>query len=105
MMHGLSSSDETFCAIARSTLSDRQLNNRVLTTSVLEEAFDRARQSHHTSGDKSSQHLLGLILACQQAESHGGRIVVQGSPESGYRYVLMLPKITSQDNSSEPTEV
>jgi hypothetical protein len=38
-----------------------------------------------------SRESLGLLLSCQLAELHGGQILVQGSPESGYRYVLSLP--------------
>ncbi|MBW4562225.1 MAG: GAF domain-containing sensor histidine kinase [Mojavia pulchra JT2-VF2] len=38
-----------------------------------------------------SRESLGLLLSCQLAELHGGQISIQGSPESGYRYVLSLP--------------
>ncbi|MHC5728015.1 MAG: GAF domain-containing sensor histidine kinase, partial [Nostoc sp.] len=38
-----------------------------------------------------SRESLGLLLSCQLAELHGGQILIQGSPESGYRYVLSLP--------------
>ena len=38
-----------------------------------------------------SRETLGLLLSCQLAELHGGNIIIQGSPESGYRYVLSLP--------------
>jgi signal transduction histidine kinase len=38
-----------------------------------------------------SRESLGLLLSCQLAELHGGQISIQGSPESGYRYVLTLP--------------
>ncbi len=38
-----------------------------------------------------SRESLGLLLSCQLAELHGGEISIQGSPESGYRYVLSLP--------------
>ncbi len=38
-----------------------------------------------------SRETLGLLLSCQLAELHGGDIAIQGSPESGYRYVLCLP--------------
>lgn len=34
---------------------------------------------------------LGLLLSCHLAELHNGRISIQGSTESGYRYVLSLP--------------
>ncbi|MBD2778535.1 GAF domain-containing sensor histidine kinase [Iningainema tapete] len=38
-----------------------------------------------------SRESLGLLLSCQLAEVHGGKISIQGSQESGYRYVLNLP--------------
>jgi signal transduction histidine kinase len=38
-----------------------------------------------------SREKLGLLLSCHLAELHGGQINMQGSPESGYRYVLTLP--------------
>ncbi|MEA5504264.1 GAF domain-containing sensor histidine kinase [Halotia wernerae UHCC 0503] len=38
-----------------------------------------------------SRESLGLLLSCQLAELHGGHISIQGSPESGHRYVLTLP--------------
>ncbi|MBG1267152.1 GAF domain-containing sensor histidine kinase [Nostoc sp. WHI] len=38
-----------------------------------------------------SRESLGLLLSCQLAELHGGQILIQGSPEPGYRYVLSLP--------------
>lgn len=44
------------------------------------------KASNHASREK-----LGLLLSCHLAELHGGQITIQGSPESGYRYVLSLP--------------
>jgi signal transduction histidine kinase len=38
-----------------------------------------------------SRESLGLLLSCQLAELHGGQISIQGSTESGHRYVLTLP--------------
>ncbi|MEG4633458.1 histidine kinase dimerization/phospho-acceptor domain-containing protein [Microcoleus sp. AR_TQ3_B6] len=34
---------------------------------------------------------LGLLLCCQLVEIQGGQLTIQGTPESGYRYVLWLP--------------
>ncbi len=48
-----------------------------------------------------SRESLGLLLSCQLAELHGGKISIQGSPESGHRYVVSLPlqmSSTSQVN-------
>lgn len=44
-------------------------------------------KSHETLSRES----LGVLLSCQLAELHGGQILIQGSPEPGYRYVLSLP--------------
>jgi len=38
-----------------------------------------------------SREKLGVLLSCHLAELHNGQISIQGSPESGYRYVLSLP--------------
>jgi signal transduction histidine kinase len=43
------------------------------------------------SSGSLSRESLGLLLSCQLAELHSGQILIQGSPESGYRYVLSLP--------------
>ncbi|MEA5604545.1 GAF domain-containing sensor histidine kinase [Nostoc sp. UHCC 0252] len=43
------------------------------------------------SNGSLSRESLGLLLSCQLAELHGGQILIQSSPESGYRYVLSLP--------------
>ncbi|MDJ0658962.1 MAG: GAF domain-containing sensor histidine kinase [Crocosphaera sp.] len=67
------------------------VNDYVLRASSLEKLIyaEQGSQAH----SQNSQELLGLLLSCHLIENHGGKIMVQGSPESGYRYVLMLPKI------------
>lgn len=40
---------------------------------------------------------LGLLLSRQLAEMHGGQISIQGSPESGYRYVISLPQVAMME--------
>lgn len=49
------------------------------------------------SGGNNSRETLGLLLSCHLAELNGGRILVQGSPDSGYRYVVSLPELTDDD--------
>lgn len=50
------------------------------------------------SNNSVSRESLGLLLSCQLAELHGGQISIQGSPESGFRYVLTIPvQATVQD--------
>ncbi|AKG24610.1 GAF domain-containing sensor histidine kinase [Calothrix sp. 336/3] len=46
-----------------------------------------------------SRESLGLLLSCQLADLHGGQISIQGSPESGYRYVLSLPLQADTDEA------
>ena len=60
-------------------------------TSYLETLLYEEEQKERSS--QNPQELLGLLLSCHLIEDHGGKIVVQGSPQAGYRYVLMLPKI------------
>jgi signal transduction histidine kinase len=50
-----------------------------------------------------SRESLGLLLSYQLAELHGGQISIQGSPESGHRYVLSLP--IKMPTTSEDSEV
>jgi signal transduction histidine kinase len=40
-----------------------------------------------------SRQSLGLLLSRQLAEMHNGHIMIQGSAEEGYRYVIRLPQI------------
>ncbi|MCU0524995.1 MAG: GAF domain-containing sensor histidine kinase [Elainella sp. Prado103] len=42
---------------------------------------------------EDTRQQLGLMLSRQLAELHAGDIIVQGSSEEGYRYVLRLPQI------------
>ena len=37
---------------------------------------------------------LGLTLSRQLAAMHGGSIKIQGAPETGYRYVVIIPQMT-----------
>jgi signal transduction histidine kinase len=99
--YNMRAADETFSDNGQSDVANRQLSDRVLIASALEAAVNRVQESDRHSGDENPQKLLGLILGCHLAESHGGKIAVQGSPESGYRYVLMLPKIAPQDSELE----
>jgi len=48
-----------------------------------------------------SREKLGLVLSCHLAELHNGGISIQGSPESGYRYLLSLPLQFATSSTSE----
>lgn len=50
---------------------------------------------------KPSRQSLGLMLSQKLAEIHGGSISIQGSPDSGFRYVILLPKLAEGDSVSQ----
>jgi len=62
-------------------------------------ALAAAEEVKKTSSSSQSRESLGLLLSCELAEIHGGQISVQGSPESGYRYVVALPQVVSGDEN------
>ncbi|MGB3694463.1 MAG: GAF domain-containing sensor histidine kinase [Spirulinaceae cyanobacterium] len=62
-------------------------------TSGIIAAYKKAEQNKDNN-KSNSREILGLLLSCQLAEMHGGKISVQGSLESGYRYVLNLPQMS-----------
>jgi hypothetical protein len=70
---------------------NRDNNHQALTVASLEEIIHQITHSSEP-GEKRSHNLLGLLLGCYLAESHNGKVVLQGTADSGYRYVLMLPK-------------
>jgi hypothetical protein len=69
----------------------RDSDHQALTVASLEEIIHQLTHSSD-SGEKRPHNLLGLLLGCYLADSHNGKVVLQGSADSGYRYVLMLPK-------------
>jgi len=73
-------------------VSDYSLSDRVLNSAALAVALKEKEQKKENGSDKNYRKLLGLLLACHLTEIHEGKVIVQGSPESGYRYVLQLPK-------------
>ena len=78
-------------SLARDKALISTADDYVLSPSYLEELLYAQEENNKPS--QNPQELLGLLLSCHLVEDHGGKIVVQGSPEAGYRYVLMLPKI------------
>ena len=80
-----------------SGMSDVLLGNRVLTASALMEVINSGKHQETKNPDKISRDILGLLFCCHLTELHQGKVIVQGSTESGYRYILQLPKINSED--------
>ncbi|MGF1479204.1 MAG: GAF domain-containing protein [Cyanophyceae cyanobacterium] len=72
--------------------SDSPANSATLTSSLLL-AQSQTEQSPLAEADSN---LLGLLLSCRLVELHGGKIIVQKSPQSGYCYVMQLPKIDKE---------
>jgi signal transduction histidine kinase len=52
-----------------------------------------------SGNNQPSRDNLGLLLSCHLAQLHGGQISIQGSPQTGYRYVLNLPNMVSMDEN------
>ncbi len=71
---------------------EKFVDDQILTVASLEAIIHQLDYSSEQA-EGSPNKLLGLLLGCYLAESHNGKVVLQGSSESGYRYVFMLPKI------------
>jgi signal transduction histidine kinase len=74
------------------------VGTHVLTSQELFKALKQAENTNQSQ--KSSREILGLLLSCHLIELQKGQITVQGSPESGYRYVLKLPKLSEQEETN-----
>ena len=81
-------------------MSDVMLNNRVLTASALMTVIDGEKQLDREGKptERVSRDVLGLLFACHLTELHQGKVIVQGSPEAGYRYIIQLPKAKQEEN-------
>ena len=97
VINALFQSWETSEAVSESRMSDSLARNHILTSSSLLKALNGTEKLNNKSTDQSSRKLLGLLLGCHLAEIHGGKITLQGSSESGYRYILKLPKIAAKE--------
>ncbi len=71
------------------------LSDRTLSSASGSVALTGNSEANKTSGKNDSRESLGLLLSCHLAELHGGQISVDGSIESGYRYVISLPQLDS----------
>ncbi len=73
-------------------LSDRQ----ILTSSALMMVINEENTVDKNT-NKIPRDILGLLFCCHLTELHQGRVVVQGSPNTSYRYLL-------QFSSAQPSE-
>lgn len=67
-----------------------QKSHQVLTSSALMMVIDKTSSAEKNT-NKIPRDILGLLFCCHLTEIHGGRVVIQGSPRSGYRYLLQIP--------------
>jgi signal transduction histidine kinase len=66
-------------------------NSANLLEKLPDNLVDDAMDNLTHSSVNLSREKLGLLLSCQLAELHGGEVLIQGSAESGGRYVIYLP--------------
>lgn len=64
------------------------------------EATGDTNENDEDGSDQIRQH-LGFMLSQTLAELHGGSISLQGTVESGYRYVIALPKLDTRNVDDE----
>lgn len=89
---------------AATVMKQEELANQYLQASVglVDETYSATKLSTFATEaaipNEPLRKNLGLLLSQQLAEFHGGKITIQGTPESGYRYVINLPRL------AEPTE-
>jgi GAF domain-containing protein len=74
---------------------DSLFGEQALTSENLAQAWHNFHKQENNSLAKMPREILGLLLSCYLAEAHEGKIAVQGSSVSGYRYVLKLPKVAT----------
>lgn len=76
-----------------------EVKGRALRDSSLSSLVESStRELVRQMGGNRSRESLGLLLSCLLAEKHKGDISIQGSAESGYRYLVSLPEMTSSLN-------
>ncbi len=76
----------------QSGMSDISLSNhQILTAASLMMVINEEDVLKKTT-NKIPRDILGLLFCCHLTELHEGQVIVQGSPNSSYRYVLQYPK-------------
>ncbi len=89
-MSGMASGTASGTAILSGEADDR------LTLPASEGAEAELLEAEAPKLEKSRQN-LGILLSRSLAEMHGGSIMVRGSLEEGYRYVIRLPQIKERE--------
>lgn len=79
-------------------MSDISLSNhQILTSGALMMIIDE-EDAVDQNVSKIPRDVLGLLFCCHLTEIHEGQVVVQGSLNSSYRYVLQFPKISLEES-------
>ena len=65
-------------------------DRQILTASALMMVIDKV-DTVDNNANKIPRDILGLLFCCHLTEIHRGKLIVQGSPNSGYRYLLQIP--------------
>ncbi|MFW6263923.1 MAG: GAF domain-containing sensor histidine kinase [Cyanobacteriota bacterium] len=88
-----SSSHSVETVVGWQSLPEQQILDSVSLGTVL-----TSQDENYQLMPASSREKIGLLLSCHLVELHGGQITVQGSIESGYRYVLKLPQVPTTED-------
>lgn len=74
-------------------------NRQVLTSSALMKAIEE-NNALDKNTNKIPRDLLGLLFCCHLSQLHEGRVIVQGSVRSSYRYLLQFPHARSDEHNT-----
>ena len=74
------------------------LSHQILTSSALMLVINEDNTLDKNTS-KIPRDILGLLFCCYLTEMHGGKVIVQGSPSSGYRYLLQIPPTKSNEQN------
>ena len=78
--------------IEKNSQSSLTLNKLQLTFTELKQIiFEKMSKEGENVAANPPRDLLALLFSCQLAEQQDGSLWIQGSTESGYRYILVLP--------------
>ena len=81
-------------------------NGPGLSKEDMEKIFDRFVQAHNLKGAGEHGTGLGLTIAKELVEMHGGRIWVESAPAQGCCFYFTLPKYDPQtDSTADPEEL
>ena len=79
------------------------LDHRQVLTSPALMAVINEQDTIDKNTNKIPRDLLGLLFCCHLTELHEGKVVVRGSSNSSYRYVLQFPKAEAEEETPVST--